>query len=102
MKLFVVLGESGDYSDRNVWVSGVYSSATEAQGAIDAAAKRRGEWDNWHIAYLRELRKENAAGRYGSFTDEQQAKAKAAVYAAPPYERTERAEIEETEIGVWK
>lgn len=99
MKLFVVTGEQGEYSDRTTWISGVYETEAEAQAAIDAAAARRREWDNWHLAYLREI---PAAGAFRAFTDEQQARARAALPAAPPYERAETASYEEAELGVWK
>lgn len=101
MKLFVVLGESGEYSDRNVWVSGVYATEDEAKAAIDAAMTRRREWENCHEAYLRALYSQKGPGDFSAFTDEQQARARAAVPAEPPYEGAEQAQYFEVTLGEW-
>ena len=100
-KVFVVLGENGEYSDRSVWVAGVFATEAEAQQQIDARLVMRREWEAWHEAYLRELRGVQGAGKFGCYTDEQQAAAKARVPGEPSYERAERCEIEEAPLGAW-
>ncbi len=101
MKMFVVTGEQGEYSDRSTWVSAIYETEEEAMAAIEKASAQRREWESWHNAYLRELRKYPASGKYGAYSDEQQAQAKSAVSPQPQYERGERFEYEAVEIGVW-
>jgi hypothetical protein len=39
--VYVVLGENGEYSDWNVWVSGVSATEKDAQDAALAASERR-------------------------------------------------------------
>lgn len=45
--LYIVLAESGEYSDRWVWVAAVYHTEAEARAAMQAAIERRGVWEAW-------------------------------------------------------
>lgn len=46
-RVYIVLGQSGDYDDREVWVAGVYATEAEAQAAVVERMEVRmvyGEW----------------------------------------------------------
>lgn len=47
--VYVVMGESGEYSDRFVWVESVWSSEQSAQFEVDrlATISRQAEIKNW-------------------------------------------------------
>lgn len=99
------MGESGEYSDRNVWVSGVYATEAEAMVAVKEAERRRGTWEQYHEYYLKELARYKPAGFLGSWNTDQQAVAKKAIdglFPEPPFERAERCFLEIVELGVWK
>lgn len=44
---WVVLGESGEYSNREVWVSGVYRSEAEARAKIEERMTVRRQYEEW-------------------------------------------------------
>lgn len=98
--LYAVVCENGEYSDRFVWVGGIYENEADARTAMELALVRRREWDNWHNVFLNELYRANP--KRGIYTKAQIAGAEANCPPKPPYEGTERAEIVSLEIGVWQ
>jgi len=55
MKVFVVLGERGEYSDRDVWVSGVFTTEEDARQAIERRSVVHRVHKNWQDRYYRKL-----------------------------------------------
>jgi hypothetical protein len=51
--VYVVLGEQGEYSDRSVWVSGVFASKEEAQQSIVERMAKRRDYLNWTSEFNR-------------------------------------------------
>jgi hypothetical protein len=98
--LFVVLAEEGEYSDRAVWVGGVYRTRAEAEAAIVERTAMRREYDNWHTAYLKRLWRDPRPLGY-RHTDEEREAAKLGLGPEPPYEGAERAELVEVKVGEW-
>jgi len=78
-KIYVVLGESGEYSSRSVWVSGAYLDRAKAEEAMLAAMARSRAHDQW--AQRQEA--ERLAG------------------PEPEYEPAERVSLHEGVIGEW-
>lgn len=111
MNLFVVLGEHGEYSDRVVWVSGVYLDREVAEEIVDERMAIRREWDMWSRAKLaanREITREGGSLWHGEpGYDEWRRKAEEWIIEyegkrpEPEYERAERCEIIEVESDVW-
>lgn len=46
-QVYVVLGESGEYSDRSVWVSGVFDNETLAKSWIEKRSGVRRVYEQW-------------------------------------------------------
>jgi hypothetical protein len=109
--VFVVLGEQGEYSDRSVWVSGVYATRGDAESAMVAAMARRREYDLWSQARGRHWQQLNGRGLFGwkfpltpedaaehqSISDEADRRAG----PKPAYEPAERVELFELPMGQW-
>jgi hypothetical protein len=102
-KLYVVLGEHGEYSDRSVWVSGVFASREEAEAKMLERLAVNREFEMWQARYIKALQQIKGRGWWGiPSTDEEKAAAQAAAGPKPEYEPTERAEIEEVVVGEWR
>jgi hypothetical protein len=99
MNVFVVLGQYGEYSDREVFVGGVFTTKEEAQTAVCEAATRRGVYDSWYRSFLRELDKIRCP-RF-TITDLEQQTARELAGPEPEYESAEHATIIEVETGTW-
>lgn len=98
--VFVVLAECGEYSDRNVWVAGIFATEVEAQQEVDARLAVSRVYTAWHDAFVRELLR-LSPGIVRAYTDEERAFARSRLPPEPPYERAERCEIVEAPIGEW-
>lgn len=72
-EVYVVLAEYGEYSERMVWVAGVFDCLEAAQMAVTVAARNRAAHDVWNRRY-----------------------------PEPPYELGERFSIQRAKIGAWK
>lgn len=98
MKLFVVLGEFGEYSNREVFVSGVYETKKEAEAAVLSAGERNRDQGNWTKEMVH-LMKVHAVWSGVPFFE---AKEKVSKLMRPePNESIERCEIFEVEVGKW-
>lgn len=104
--VFVILGENGEYSGRDVWVSGVYLTREEAEQAVLEHLAKRRELDTWNERYQNSLPKGYMFTKNGYTytppTDEERALAREIAGQEPIYERAEMAEIFEVTIGQWK
>jgi hypothetical protein len=49
--VYVVLGEQGEYSDRSVWVSGVFTSEETAKEFMKERMAISRKWQNWNSKY---------------------------------------------------
>lgn len=106
-KVYVVMVEHGENSDRSVWVAAVYSTESEARTAMQAAEERRGVWNNWkqNRDRLRDaMMKERVWGWMAPFemNDEFSAELRSKLPPEPEYERGERFQIVEVEQGCWQ
>lgn len=107
IEVFVVIGEHGEYSDRCVFVSGVFATESEARSAAEKALAARRAYDQWQETLARELRNVpydwiqpygvNPAG----YSDETLKKASEKLPPRPPYESAERCEVIKATVGVW-
>ena len=105
-KVWVVLGENGEYSDRCVYVSGVYSTKEAAKAALLKGLEAYRDRENWHreneaIAKGRpRLRDYNYPLGVLDILNIAEAKT-LNPRPEPPYEGAERASIDEVELDVW-
>lgn len=105
--VYVVLSETGEYSDRIVWVSGVYRTEAEAQEAITARLATRRAHDEWNVAHQRELQRlgydwtMKGTDILTGYSDKRRAEAASKLPPEPPYESAERCEIIRATIGEW-
>lgn len=107
--VFVVMGEHGEYSDRNVWVSGVFETREAAEAAIIAGMAARRTYDQWCEAKRRAWPKMPFDYFRFPLSNEQKVerdaieqKAEAAAGPKPPYEPAEYCELFEVPLGVWQ
>lgn len=118
-KLYVVLGEAGEYSDRNVWVSGVFDTQVAAQDLVEELALKHRlseEWDKVnrkHFNALKDLMHVKAAApmyehqrvvynnAYFAAMDELRDEAKRLAGPKPEYVREERCEVVEVDLNKW-
>lgn len=110
--VWVVLGELGEYSDRSIFVSGVYATKKEARDAVTVASERRRIFDNWnetlrqHQNRLRKLDRRLDRGylwtpEQSKIWDQLNVEAHRLAGPEPEYERGERFEIVPVELGYW-
>lgn len=115
--VWVVLGENGEYSDRSVFVSGVFATEPEAQNAVvirSAVARAWSEWKDRFDSKRAEIFKDDpyrfdlkhiAAGKTWDQVEEQEADIMRVlseiIGPEPEYERGESFWIVEAEIGKW-
>jgi hypothetical protein len=105
--VYIVLSESGEYSDRMVWIGGVYDTLAAAQSAVAAAAHRRAVYDEWQQRYSAELgRAQITAARSNLWTvtlDSRAAEVRASrMEPQPPYEAGQRFSIYPANVGEWR
>jgi hypothetical protein len=104
-KLFVVLAENGEYSDRIVWVAGVFPTESDARSEVEKHLAQRREYDQWNVKYQNTLQtfEEFRCNRYGTphYTKNDHSKAAELAGPKPEYEGAERCEVIETELGKW-
>lgn len=98
-ELFVVLGERGEYSNRLVWVSGVFTTEEAAQKAILAAMDKRRVYEAWREQMKRALPRKNLVVPY---TKEEQKEASEKIGPQPAdYEYAERVSIVKVTLNTW-
>lgn len=104
--VFVVLSKSGEYTEHDQWVSGVYLTREEAQRAVDEGLARNREYEVWNDRKTRMTYELLAPYRPSQVrkTEWEEARKIATENAGPEpsFEPTERAEILEFEIGQWR
>lgn len=96
--VYVVLGEAGDYSDREVWVSGVFTDEGAAMAHMFVRMAVRREWDEWN------RRKFDGYFRLGGATDlapEVMAEAVRRAGPEPMAESAERCSLVVVPLDVW-
>ncbi len=100
--VYVVLGERGEYSERDVFVSGVYTSRQDAEDAVMAGSTRNRIYMAWADKSFEHLRRMPIDPNFGfSWTDAQRDEAEKLAGPKPEYERGEEFEIVECELGQW-
>jgi len=110
-RVWVVLGETGEYSDREVWLCGVFRSDDEAKKEVVARTAVRRAYDAWQNLYYSEMRRAERlfrSERGGGYLWQDEAAYKAAEAAArqragpkPAYEPAERCSLIVCPIGQW-
>lgn len=100
--IYVVLSESGEYSERRVWVSGAYTTELAARSAIAEALERRRLRDQWDGRF------EAIAGpeSWVHMTEKKRQMVREEAErllnpSKPPEEEVERARIIEVELDRW-
>jgi hypothetical protein len=99
MKVFVVLGETGEYSDRNVQVCGVFATEQEARSMMLKRMEVRRLHNLWHERMIQELRRLQPG--LGQYTTENQQEAERRAGPEPEYEYSERVSLHAGELGEW-
>lgn len=105
--VYIVLGENGEYSDRDIWISGVFLTEAEAQAAVNDRLAARRIYEHWGEAKSRELKKlgydwaSPGSTMLCGYSEARNAEASAKLPPEPPYERAERCEIIPAKIGEW-
>lgn len=100
-EVHVVIAEFGEYSDRVVWVAGVYSNVKEAESAITRATECNRVHEAWYDTYCQELRRVRNNEWFGIPTDAEEAEAKRRAGPEPPHESAERCELVTCQIDQW-
>jgi hypothetical protein len=103
--IWVVLGEDGEYSDRDVFVSGVFAERGQAEAAMLERMAVKREHDNWDRRY-HELRcaKRRALpppARWAPLSEAEEAEVLSQLPAKPEYERAERCALYEVPVSQW-
>lgn len=112
MKIYVVLGESGEYSGRSVWVAGAYSTREAAEGAMTTRMAKRRAFEIWSDAALAHQRRLDKRGPFGwrfpispednKEFDAMRAEAERLAGPKPEYEGAERVELFEMTLDEWQ
>lgn len=102
--VFIVLAERGEYSERQVWVAGVFRTREEAWQTVAERRARRRASEDWSERYLDALEAQAGGGGgvwrlRGEAYQEAQRRAAEQAGPAPPEEVMERAEIVPMVIG---
>ena len=100
--VFVVLGESGEYSDRMVWVSGVFETRKEAEGAAVKQLAASRVYAQWWDAVCN-IRRRMCGGWISpeTLTKEIEHESERLAGPTPEYEPADRVTIFEVPIGTW-
>lgn len=113
MTLYVVLGEEGEYSERMVWVSGVFLTEEEAQAKILERSAVHRSWREWQSRYYKSIAPLNDAwidqnpgkwlGREGAETMRRhESQAREMAGPEPEREDGERFSMEKVKLGEWR
>lgn len=101
MNVYVVLGETGEYSMHTVFVCGVYTTLDQAKAAMIAASQRRNLNTQWYGQYHAILSQRFSNSPH-PYTDEDRAWALSQMEEPqPPYEAAERTMIFEVPLDQW-
>jgi hypothetical protein len=100
-QLFVVLGERDEYSDRDVWISGVFDTREKAEDAVVRRTSVHNIHENWVKQFWSEV-KSDPDRKHWYY---EKSGTESAVYmkdcGEPENEAAERFCIHEVVLGVW-
>ncbi len=101
--VYVVISECGEYSDRDIWISGIFTSKDVAEKFITARLTVRNLWEIWLKRYI-EVRKRldllKTRDVQRNFENEHQ-EALVLTGGEPEKENAERMTYKEIEIDEW-
>lgn len=98
--VYVVLGQSGEYSDRCVWVAGIYGTEEQARAEVEAKLAQRRVWEQWNRSFIRNMQKIRGEA-WRMLTDAETAEASRLAGPKPEEESAEYCEVVKVPFGEW-